>query len=63
MELIDRVIEDLRNNTTEKGARFAQSYLLHKVLGRFGQERNDDLNKDMYQLYRQTCLSLFSLNT
>ena len=30
VKLITRVIEYLRNNTTERGARFAQRYFLHK---------------------------------
>ena len=34
VKLIDRVIEDLINNTIEKGARFAQLYFVHKVLKR-----------------------------
>ena len=30
VKFIARVIEDLRNNTMEKGASFEQSYFLHK---------------------------------
>ena len=54
MKLITRVIEDPRNNTTEKGASFSQSYFLHKGLKEFGQEGRDVLTKDMDQLYGKT---------
>ena len=30
IKFIARVVEDLRNNTTEKGSSFTQSYFLHK---------------------------------
>ena len=38
VQLITRFIEDLRNNTTEKGTRFEQIYFLHKRLNGFDQK-------------------------
>ena len=32
VDFIDRVVEDFRNNTLVKGARFSQRYFLHKGL-------------------------------
>ena len=45
MKLIAKVIEDLRKNTTEKGARFSQIHFLQKGLKCFGQEGRDALTK------------------
>ena len=61
VKFIARFIEDVRNNIIEKCASFAQSYLLHKVLKRFGRERHDALKKEMDQLYRQTCFYQISI--
>ena len=55
MKLITRVIEDLRNNTTEKGASFSQIYFLHKGFKKFGREGHDAMTKDMEPFYRKTC--------
>ena len=55
VKVIAVVIEDLRENTLEKGAKFAQRYFLHKLFKGFGQEGRDVLTKDMDQLYRRTC--------
>ena len=54
MRLIDLFLEDLRNDTMEKCARFAQGYFLQKGLIKFGQERRDTLTKEMDQIYRPT---------
>ena len=62
VKLIARFIGDLRNNTIEKGASFAQRYFLHKGFKKFGREGRDALTKDVDQLYRQTFLSLSILN-
>ena len=52
MKLINRAIEDIRNNTMGTGERFSQRYFMHKGLKTFGQEGCDDIIKDMYQLDR-----------
>ena len=45
VKFIARVLEDLRNDTIENGARFALRYFLHKGLIKFGRERRDALTK------------------
>ena len=46
-KLIARVIEDFRNNTTEKGAIFPQRCFMHKISKKLGPEGRDSLTKDM----------------
>ena len=55
LKLIARFIEDLRKNTIQKVARFAQRYFLHKLLKCFGREVLDGMTKEMDQLFSQTC--------
>ena len=52
VKLIARVIEDLRNNTTQKGAIFAQKDFLRKLFKGFLRIGIDALTKEMEQLYR-----------
>ena len=53
MKFIVRVIEDLKNNTMEKGARFSHSYFMHKGFKTIGREGSDALTKYMDQIYSQ----------
>ena len=58
---IDRFIEELRNNTIEKGVIFAKRYFLHKGLKQFRQEGNDARTKEINQHYRQACFEPISI--
>ena len=61
VKFISRVIEDLVENTMEKGASFAQMYFLHQGFKMFGLEGHDAITKDVEQLYGQKCFDLISI--
>jgi hypothetical protein len=59
--LMARLINDLNINIMEKGASFAQQYLLNKVIKVFGQRGCDASKKEMDQLHRRSCFTPISV--
>ena len=62
VKLIFRVIDELRNNITEKGARFAQRYFLHKAI-KGSYEKGMMFQPRRWNNFRGKFFSLFLLNT
>jgi hypothetical protein len=57
MSMLARLINDLNVKIIEKGASFAQQYLLNKGIKAFGQRGRDASKKEMDQLHRQSCFT------
>ena len=60
--LMARLIDDLQHKVIEKGASFAQQYLLNKGIKVYGQRGLDASRKEIDQLYRRNCFAPTSVD-
>jgi hypothetical protein len=59
--LIARFIQDITRNVSERGASFAQQYILQKGLKLFGKKGHKASKKEIDQLHRRTCFAPFKV--
>jgi hypothetical protein len=59
--LMARLIDDLNIKIIEKGASFAQQYLLNKGIKVFGQRGRDASRKEIDQLHLRSCFAPISV--
>ena len=60
--MIARIIGDLNEQISSKGYAFAQQYILHKGLKKFGQKGREAAGSEMDQLYARNCFVPISIN-